>query len=513
MSPRSPAALMLLLVVGVAALVVAVDLTVPPPSADPAGPPEPDDAPSQVTGGAWTCAVGDGREGTELAVSAVGPAPDVTQPGRVQIGSFGDGDLRLGEPTRVRPGTALRPGLEGEEIATFARWYEQPVTLYRHWRIAGDDDLPPGRAEGPCLSEDSDRWWIPGMSTAGGHEARLRLANPYESDATVAVRLLTPEGPVEPTVLQNLTVLGRSTTEIEINEHLPERDDVAVDVQVVAGRVAAEGYQLVRQAIGDVDGVSLLASAARPSSTWTVPWVAAGENRQSWLWLLNPGDRPASVELTLHGPDGGRAPEGLAEATVEPGQLRRIDLRGTFPEGLTSAAVTVRSEAVPVIASGVARLQPDDPAESGMAVQLGGQPHTSWIVAGGSTTGREEQLRLVNPGSEVAVVDVTVWDGTETRQPDGLTGVEVPPGAMRVLDLAGELGGVEEWSALAEVQSGQLVVGHVGQGGGDARELVAGVGASPARTPAGPVLVPRHDPGLTQRLGTGRTADDELPEE
>lgn len=520
MSPRTSPTLMLALVMAVAALVVVVDQTVPPPtkapeavvdaSLDPPAAASPD-AP-RVTGGAWTCAVGDGRPGTQLSVSAVSPGSQGLRPGRLQLGSIGDGELDLDDPAWVFPGTSVHAGLEGEEIAAFARWYDQPVALYRHWRLAGDDDLPPGRAQGPCQAQESDRWWIPGMSTAGGHEARVRLANPYETDATVAVRLVTPEGPVEPTVLQNLTVQGRSTTEVEINEHLPERDDVAVEVEMIAGRLTAEGYQLVRQAIGDVDGVSLLASADEPSTTWTIPWAAEADDRRSWLWLLNPGDRPAPVELTLHGGDGGIAPEGLARVTVEPGQLRRIDLRGTFPENLSSAGVTVRSEGVPVVASGAVRLEASDPAEAGMAVQLGARASDSWVVAGGSTEARAEQLRLVNPGSQPATVDVTLWDGAETHRPDGFSAIEVPPGALVPLDLDAELGEVAEWSAVVEARAGQLVVGHVGQGGPGARELVAGPAASGAAwAPGGPAMASRHEPGLTQRLGTLRAHDVEGP--
>ena len=499
MSPRvsvwSSVVAVALLAVGV----LIVDQVVPP--AQPV-PRDAEPAVTTATGGAWTCPVGDDREGTELTVSAIGPPATGTDPGQLQLGRFGDGDLDLGAPTSIAPGTGLQAALEGGDIAGFARWYDHPVGVYRHWRLSDTDDLPPGRAAGPCLAQDSDRWWIPGMSTAGGHEARLRLANPYASDATVAIRLVTPEGPVEPTVLQNFTVLGRSSTEIEINEHLPERDDVAVEVRVIAGRVAAEGYQLVRQAIGEVDGVSLLASAMQPSTEWTVPWVTEDDDRFSWLWLLNPGDRPAPVELTLHGAEGGMAPEGLTEVTVEPGQVRRIDLRGTFPEDQTSAAVTARSEGVAIVASGAVRIETDDPANSGMATQLGAQPGRAWLVAGGATGNRMEQLRLVNAGAETAVVDVTLWDGSQALQPDEFSGIEVPPGSLRLLDPVEHLGEVPEWGAWVEASEGTLVVGHVGQGGAEARELVAGPGLSSAAwEPTGPPVLTRHVQGLTQRIG------------
>jgi hypothetical protein len=501
MSASRPYVIKVALVLTVAAAVVAVDRSVAPPEPDVADPAQ---VAAEHVGGSVTCPVGDGRDGTRASVSAIGPGAGEGGPGLVELGAFGDGTLSLNDATRLLPYTAERTTLDADgEIAAFAHFYDGPVAVHREWQLAGEEDLPPGIAAGPCVAGSSDRWLVPGMSTAGGHEARLRLANPYETDATVAIRLVTPEGPVEPTVLQNLTVQGRSTAEIEVNEHLPERDDVAAEIHVLNGRMVAEGYQLVRQAIGDVDGVSLLASAEQPSTEWTVPWVAHAEDRQSWLWLLNPGERPAPVELTLHGGDGGLVPDGLAEVTVEPGQLRRIDLRGTFPDNLTSAAVTVRSDGAPVVASGVVRQEAGDAEDTGMAVQLGARPDTDWVLAGGETTGRSNQVRLINPGSEPAVVDVVLYNGQEVGRLEALSGIEVGPGALVPVDLSSHLGQVESWAAFVVASEGSVVAGHVGRGGEGSLDLVAGPaipGAAWDRV--GPAVVGRHLPGLTQRTGT-----------
>jgi hypothetical protein len=393
-------------------------------------------------------------------------------------------------------------GLETDEGAIAARWFDGAVGLHRTWRLGGDD-LPPGTVAGPCVSQIADRWLIPGMTTTGGNEARLRLANQHRSDATVEISFVTPEGVESPTVLQNITVQGRSTTEIEVNEHLPERDDLAAQVRVVSGRVAAEGYQLARQAIGDVDGASLLASTTAPSTQWTIPWVADVAGHQSWLWLLNPGQRPAPVELTMHTPDGGVVPDGLAEVTVAPGQLRRIDLRGTFPEGVGDAAVTVRSEGEQVVASGAVRRSADEAESTGLAVQLGVVGDERWLFAGGGLTDRAEQLRLVNPAGTPAVVDVVLWDGEQTLRPEELTGVEVPPGAMVTHELVDELGEVDSWAAMVEAREGEVVAGHVGRGGPGDLHLVAGPGIAGATLDrAGVALPARRDPGVSLRLGT-----------
>lgn len=408
-------------------------------------------------------------------------------------------------PVGVRapsPGELQRLEVDaGGDAATVAQWRGgAPTGLLRSWNLEEDDELPPGTVAGSCVAEVAERWTVPGMTTAGGHEARLRLANPYDTDATVALEFFTPQGPERPTVLQNITVPSRGTTEVEVNEHLPEREDLAAQVEVVSGRVAVEGYQLAYQAVGGVDGASLLQAVTAPQEQWTIPWVADGSGRSSWLWVLNPGERPAPVELTLHGPDGGGPPEGLAEVTVAPGQLRRIDLRGTLPEDVGVTAVTVRSDGSPVYASGMVRREADDPARTGVAVQAGAQPHTQWVLGGDSPDGRDERLMLSNPGSEPSTVELAMrsTEGTVDLGEDAT--VEVGPGARVNLDLSDHVEGLEAW-VIDATASAPVVAGRVGRETEGTMHLVAGPGhprRGPGREDAPPAL---RDQTLPQRAG------------
>jgi hypothetical protein len=389
-------------------------------------------------------------------------------------------------------------------VATDVRWSGAPVTVARSWRLEGGDDLPAGTAAGPCApGTAATRWLIPGLATDGGNEALLRLANPHGTGATVAVTFLTPEGPDDPTRLRNISVGPDETIELSLNDFLPEQPDLAVAVEVLSGRVAAEGVQLARSAIGGVDGVSLLQAAVEPAEAWTIPWVVDGEDRASWLWVANHTDRSAPVELTLHTEDGGVVPEGLAELAVPPGTVRRVDLRGTFPEGVGTAAVTARSEGVPVTVSGVAQLTASDPADTGVAVQLGAAADAVWTLTGSGREGRNEQLRLVNPGSEPATVDVTLWNGSNATTPAELAGLEVPAGSLTVVPLTGLVQQAASWALTVRASSGEVVAGTVSSGDPDGpRHLVAAIGAPSSwwQTPRAPIL--RSAPGTTQRLGT-----------
>jgi hypothetical protein len=491
----------LLLILGV----LAVDVVAPPP--DPAEPVAVEPAAITPVAGTSTCAVGDGRDGTDLAVSVARPGELADGPAELEIVGFEGGEERR------RPAPPLFPGIHtfasvdgGEEQATSVSWRGGPVAVERTWQLGDDDELPPGTVAGPCPSTVSDRWVVPGMITVGGSEARLRVANPFASDATVAVEFVTPEGPEQPLALQNLSVPARGTLELDVNEFLPERADLSAVVRVLSGRAVVEGYQLTRAAIGDIDGASLLAASTAPSETWTVPWVSDSEADDAWLWVVNLGDRPAPVELTLHTEDGGIPPAGLSEVTVAPGQLRRIDLRGTLPEGVTTAGVTARSDGAPIHVSGVVQRRGADAAGSGFVVQLGVPTSDDrWIVSGGPLDeGRRELLEVLNPGSEAAELSVTLFDGSSVVRPGELDGLTVGPGGRLRLDLQQHLAGARSWSAFLTTSAGEVVVGRIGLGGhDDGLHLVATPG-TPASAWGAPVVGLPSSPaiGTVQRLGT-----------
>lgn len=460
---------------------------------------------SEAVSGRSVCAVGDARPGTTATIDVVRPGVAGDPPAVAELRTLGDGATEPLLTTRLFPGAAARASVETDEVATDARWSGAPVTLSRSWRLSGEEDeLPPGTATGPCApGTATTQWTVPGLITAGGHEARLHIANPHATGATVAVGFLTPEGPDDPTRLRNISIGPDEVVELTLNEFLPEELDLAATVEVLSGRVAVEGVQLTRSAIGGIDGVSLLQAATEPAHDWTIPWVVDGDGRASWLWITNHSDRSAPVELTLHTPDGGVVPEGLAEVSVPPGTVRRVDLRGTLPEGVDSAAVTARSDGVPVTVSAVAQLSADDPDDTGFAVQLGAAADPTWTLAGTGTEGRNHQLRLVNPGSEPATVDATLWNGSTASTPGELARVEVPAGAVVSLPLNEVLQGAPSWALTVHASAGSLVAGVVSSGGEDGpRHLVAAAGAPSSwwRTARAPVL--RSAPGTAQRLGT-----------
>ncbi len=444
-------------------------------------PPLEPDAPPEATtvqpvGGSAVCPVGDGREGGDLQATVARPLDAGEEPAEAELEIYEAGERTGSSLPRLLPGSAVQRAPElGEAGALGLTWREGPAVLHREWTLDGEDDeVPAGIVAGGCPAALSDQWIIPGMVTSGGSQAILRITNPYPTDATIGLRFVGTDGPVAPIALRNLSVEGRSTLEIDVNEFLPERDDLTAVVDVASGRVATQGIQLVRSAIGGIDGVSVLDAATEPSESWTLPWVVDREGAASWLWIYNPSDRVAPVELTYHTEEGGELPDGLSEVLVDPGQLRRVDLRGTFPEDDEVVAVTARSDGAPVVVSNAVELGADDEERTAFTVQLGvPESDTNWTVSGGNTEGRVEQLHLVNPGSEPAEATISLFAGASLEQPEELTDITVPPGGRATVPVVDGETELDGWTAFVAVDTGELVVGRVGGAGEGPRGQVA----------------------------------------
>lgn len=433
--------------------------------AEPLPEPQPQVEASEIepVGGSVVCPVGDGRSGTELQAIVSRPVGTRDVPAMTRFETYRDGEREIAELPPLPPGSSLhRAPSVGEDGALGLAWRAGPTVLHRDWTFEAED-LPSGIVAGGCPSALSQRWYIPGMVTSGGSQAILRVTNPYPSDATIALRFIGTDGPAAPIALRNLSVEGRTSLEIDINEYLPERDDLAAVVEVAAGRVAVQGLQLVRSEIGGIGGVSVLEAATEPSEIWTQPWVLDRDDATSWLWIYNPGDRVAAVELTYHTAEGGELPDGLSEVLVDPGQLRRVELRGTFPEDVQMVAVTARSDGAPIVVSNAVELTSADEDRTAFTVQLGvPASDTSWTISGGTTTNRVEALHLVNPGSEPADATVSLFVGLSLGDPEVLEGVTVPPGGRATVPVFDGESEHASWTALIDVSVGELVASRVG---------------------------------------------------
>ena len=300
--------------------------------------------------------------------------------------------------------------------------------------------------------------------------------------------LVTTEGGVAPIALQNLSVPAGGTAEVRVNDHVPERPDVAAIVRVTSGRAAVEGLQIALAGVGGVDGVSLVPAATAAATTWTLPWVPASGD--AWVWALNPSERDVELEVTVHDVDGPALPPGAETVTVPAGRVVRVDGAELLPPGVDAVGVSLRSPTDPVVVAGAVWLDPGDPAASGLAalpaLAVG---DTGWLLAGVAGEGRSETVQLVNAeGQDVAVV-VTLRgaDGTVRELP----GVTVPAGARHEVELP--LVADAGW-AVEVAADGAVVAVRTGTGAGAPDPVAAaGVPAAAWRAAAPRVTGQRSD--------------------
>jgi hypothetical protein len=458
---------------GLAVAALAVVGAVVPPIGPEAAP----TASAAPVAGGVVCPLGDAADGAVLDVVVAAPALAAAPSGAAADAAAARATVVvLGErPARTAPAPLAPGGLAvvGADVAaggsTWVGWADAPVIAWREWRRPGAPGSPRGRAAGACVPAGATTWHVVGLRTDGGAEARLRFANPFAVDATLAVTLVTTEGDVAPIALQNLSVPAGGTLDLRVNDHVPERPDVAAVVRVTSGRAAVEGLQLALAGVGGVDGVAFVPAATETATSWTLPWLpAAGD---AWVWVLNPGDRDVELEATVHGTDGPALPPGVEGVSVPAGRLVRVPAADLLLPGADAVGVTLRSPTDPVVVGGALWLAPDDPAASGLtslpAVATG---DAGWVLAGVGGEGRRETVQLVN----VEVGDVTAR--LTLHGPDGavrdLPAVTVPAGGRGevVLPLTADTGWTVEVAA-----DGAVVVARTGAGS-EAPDPVAALG-------------------------------------
>jgi hypothetical protein len=299
----------------------------------------------------------------------------------------------------------VTPGAEGW---LWVGWADHPLTAWQEWRTPGAPGEPRGAVASTCLPTDAPVQSMLGLRTDGGHEALVRLANPFEADATFAVTLVTAEGPIEPIVLRNVSVPGGERVTIRLNDHAPEQADLAAVVTVGAGRLAVEGLQRSVAAVGGIEGLSAVAPVTGSSTMWTFPWTVTGPDVEGAVWVLNPEVRPVSVTVTAHTPQGTAVPL-IDRIEIGPGALVRLDTADLIPDAERVAGITLRSESTGILAAAGASFRSDDPSRSGLVRYAGSPaPDGEWSLAGLATPERETVLHIVNLSGEDADLRVTL---------------------------------------------------------------------------------------------------------
>ncbi len=146
-----------------------------------------------------------------------------------------------------------------------------------------------GRAEGPCATHVSNRWFFASGRTELDSQQFLALMNPFPETAVFNVEFRTLARSRQPQALQGASVPARSVRIIDIGENITSEANVATIVTTQRGRLIAERLQVVDGSLG-ANGAALQLGVARPANSWIMPAGRINEGGDHSLIVFNPAE-------------------------------------------------------------------------------------------------------------------------------------------------------------------------------------------------------------------------------
>jgi hypothetical protein len=384
----------------------------------------PADAPSQdrteptgalVERTVLACPSGGGRGETavDLGLAAAPGAPDAG--GTVQAGPV---DGRADEVQVGRGALVEVPGRPGVKVAATG-----PAAVglfgFRTDRV-GSRSL----ATAGC-PEPRAQWWFTGAGAGLDHSSTLLLANVDPGPAVVDLRVLGPDGEVRTVGTTGITVPPNSRQRIDLTEVAPQTDELALGVHASRGRVVASVDDSFTGAAGT--GRDWLSGTDLPTRRVRLAGLPA-RGRGQRLFVANPGDLEALVEVQVAGASGTFTPTGLEPVAVAPGAVEAVDLADVLPRG-EAVGLRLRSR-VPVVAT----------------VRTGRQGDTSYAAEVTALTGPAAAPLLrgvdasvqLTAGAQEATAELTAYDRDGERV--DRTTLRMDPGATRTWEPDGGAG-------------------------------------------------------------------------
>lgn len=438
--------------------------------------------------GAWYCPATAGED--ERAVVSVAAAGE--KPSTITLIRYPEGRPRADEPVEVPPGEQIEIPLEDGAAAkpVGIRWEGGPAAA--SWRVEED-----GAAGASCVAAPSDTWHVGGMDTAEGASSTLHLFNPFTVDAVARVTFATPDGRVSLLLTDDVLVEAGSVRKLDLGEFQPEQPDLGVTVEVLTGRLVAQGE--VKS--GGEAGRALIPAAREPAREWSVPYARADGGSSSWLSVINPGEREAAVEVAVSEPRADTP--GHPEVSVPAGGVVRIDLAELSEAEEFGVSVTSVND-MGVVVNRVTSLSTG--GRRGLAASSATRPAERQVLAGGGTGGRQGLVSVYNPGAQEASVDIRAGTGT----PEAWSQISVPANGWTSVSLT-EAGADRPTIPVVVESSSPVVAGLRSHAPSGDLRLWSDAGVS-AATWTGPEtrLPVRRDPTLSNTPLTGDQPAEEV---
>ncbi len=173
------------------------------------------------------------------------------------------------------------------------------------------------------------------LAAGGSHNADhvlLALYDPSATPAVANVTLATSSGPAAPPSFQGVAVGAGQLVVLDVSRAVPGRPMVATAVHATGGRLVVGA--LLSAARGHGVQSALVVASPTLQRSWDFAPVPSGPGTAEAIAVFNPGNRPASVELTTSG-SGGPA---QVSATVPAGGVSALATGSVKAIGAVRAA-------------------------------------------------------------------------------------------------------------------------------------------------------------------------------
>ena len=245
------------------------------------------------------------------------------------------------------------------------------------------------------------------------------------------VALWSVDGPLDEVRSRGLTIPGNDSTKIDLSDLAPNRAELAMQVTVSRGRVAASVNDSFTVPGEGKPTVDWLTAASAPATELVVPGLSKQADSHT-LVLANPGDAGGRVELKIAGKRSTFAPAGLEPIQVPAGRVVVTPLSDEVMKQLAKEDASLQlTGTVPVTAS-VRSVVDDDlvhlpgvpPAEGQTAAMVPPRgDHTLLVTT--PTGGGSFEARFLTDGPE------KTWQARV--QPGTTTPVDIPEGTIGIV--------------------------------------------------------------------------------
>lgn len=257
-----------------------------------------------------------------------------------------------------------------------------------------------------------DEAWFAGLGDRGRADATITLVNLGENRAVADLSWWGANGPIQSLDTSGLVVEPGQRREISV-------DDVAAGEGAVTAHVSRRRGSLTAIALdAGSGGADLLAPAPGPATEQVLAGLPEGDGTR--LALANPGTSTAHVAVSVRGPGGAFAAEGLEDVSVEPESTRVVAVPGSVD--LRRASLAITSD-LPVVASATVETD-DDVARVTPSAAIEGPAVVPVRLAGGA-------VRTVLTAKEAAVVEVESFSAS--MESLGTSQVSVGAGASALV--------------------------------------------------------------------------------